>query len=302
MKKFLLIDTFNLLHRAYHALPKTFTNEAGFPTNAIYGVTSMLINMFEVIKPDYIVAAMDSITPTFRVENFTAYKAHRKPMENELSVQIPKVKEVIAAFGIPQIEAPGYEADDVIGTIAKMYGEEMQVVIVSNDRDLWQLVTTNVLVMVPGKNGNVEWVGPDQVKAKMGFDPEHIIDYKALRGDPSDNIPGVAGIGDVTAKKLIIEYGSIENIYHNIANLAPKSLQEKLANNAEEAVMSKSLATVTVDAPVTFDLDSCRYREFSKPQVVDILKEYNFKSLIKRLGFEDVSKKEVLNSEQLPLL
>lgn len=302
MKKFVLIDTFNFLHRAFHALPKTLTNSEGTPTNAVYGVTSMFLTVFEALQPDYVVAAMDSREPTFRVETFTGYKAHRKPMDNDLSVQIPMVKEIIKAFGIPQIEVPGYEADDVIGTLAKQYGDDMEIVIVSNDRDLWQLVTENVIAMVPGRNNTVDLVGPEQVKKKMGFGPELIIDYKGLRGDPSDNIPGVAGVGDVTAKKLLKEYGTIEEVYKHISEIKPDSLKEKLANNAEEAVMSKELATVITDAPLTTTLEECKYTEFNRPQIVDVLRKYNFKSLIKRLGFDPNTKAETAPDNQLSLL
>lgn len=302
MQKLLLLDTFNFLHRAYHALPKTLRDSEGNPTNAIYGVTSMLITVFEALKPDYVIAAMDSKAPTFRVENFTAYKAHRRPMDTDLAQQIDKVSEVLRAFGVPQIEAPGYEADDIIGTIAKRFGDNMEIIIVSNDRDLWQLVTSNVVAMVPGKNGAIDWIGPTQVQTRLGFTPPQLIDYKALRGDPSDNIPGVAGIGDVTARNLIKTYGTLEEIYYHINEIEPSSLKEKLLNCAEIAVTSKELARVVTDAPITFELEDCRYSEFNRPQVIDALRKYNFKSLIKRLGFEPNAKKEMSPDNQLSLL
>jgi len=285
-KKLLLIDTFNFLHRAYHALPKTFTDEHGSPTNAVYGVTSMLINVFNQLQPNYAVAAMDSQKPTFRVEDFTGYKAHRKPMEDDLAVQIPKVLEILSAFGIKQITVDGYEADDIIGTVAKDLKDKVEIVIVSNDRDLWQLADENVNIMMPAKGNVVEWIGPDEVVKRMDIPPEQVVDYKALRGDPSDNIPGVRGVGDKTATKLVKEYGTVEEIYKNIALIEPKSLQDKLANNAEEAAMSKKLATIVTDVPFDLDLKECKYTEFNRAAVRDTLQKYNFRSLIKRLGFD----------------
>lgn len=299
-KKLLLIDTFNFLHRAYYALPKTLTDSKGNPTNAVYGVTAMLISVFNQLKPDYVVAAMDSIEPTFRVEDFTGYKAHRKPMEDDLSSQIPKVLEILDAFGIKQIMVNGYEADDVIGTTAKEFGGEVEVVIVSNDRDLWQLATEGVVIMIPTKGNGSEWVGPEEVEKRMGIKPKQLIDYKALCGDPSDNIPGVYGVGEKTAKKLMDEFGSVEKIYKNIDKVKPDSLKEKLANNAEEAVMSKHLATIVTDVPMDVTLGDCKYSDFNRAKVRDVLQKYNFRSLIKRLGF-DITDKPKKDPDQLEL-
>jgi len=288
VKKILLIDTFNLLHRAYHALPSTFTDKNGEPTNAVYGVSSMLINVFSLVKPDYAVAALDGQKPTFRVGEFTGYKAHRAEMEQSLSTQIPKVFEILDAFGIKKLLVEGYEADDVIGTISQKYGkDDTEVVIVSNDRDLWQLVNSNVMIMLPSNKGDgAEWIGEKEVVARMGFEPVKLIDYKGLRGDPSDNIPGVYGVGEVGAKKLISQFGTIESIYANISNVEPESLREKLANCAEQAVLSKKLATIITDVPLQLDINDCKYAGFSTGPVLEILKKYNFKSLLRRLGFE----------------
>lgn len=305
MKKLLLIDTFNFLHRAYHALPLSFRDSKGEPVNAVYGVTSMLINVLALIKPDYVVAALDGEKPTFRVEKFTPYKAHRAPMEETLSSQIPKVFEILDAFEIKSIVIEGYEADDVIGTMATRFASDgVQVIVVSNDRDMWQLVSKNVLVMVPTSTGTAEWVGADEVKKRMGIEPRQVADYKGLKGDPSDNIPGVHGIGEKTALKLIQEYGSVEGIYENIEKVEPKSVREKLLNNSEEAVMSKHLATIIMDAPVTVGLEDCAYNNFDKFKVKDVLERYHFKSLIKRLGFEvdgGKKKEDEISENQLGL-
>lgn len=286
MDKFLIIDTFNFLHRAYHALPKTFRGPDGQPTNAIYGVTSMLISVFDQLKPKYAAAALDSPEPTFRVEDFTGYKAHRKPMDEELDVQVPKVREVMEAFGIKQILVDGYEADDVIATVIKKIKKDVEFIVVSNDRDLWQLVDGKVAVMMPSGSGKAEWIGKREAKSRFGFDPELIPDYKGLRGDPSDNIPGVYGVGDKTATKLIEQFGNIENIYKNINKVEPESLKKKLEENYEQALLSKKLAQLIEDVPFKVNLKECRYREFNKVEVKKVLEKYNFKSLIKRLGFE----------------
>ena len=284
--KLLIIDTFNFLHRAYHALPSTFRGPDGQPTNAIYGVTSMVINVLDQIKPDYMVAALDGKEPTFRVGEFTSYKAQRKPMEEGLQVQIPKVLEILDAFAIKQILVEGYEADDVIGTVATKFKGKVDIVIVSNDRDLWQLAGNGNIIMVPGKKGEIEWMGEKEVDARLGFPAEKIADYKGLRGDPSDNIPGVYGVGEVTATKLLQKYSSLEEIYKNIDSVEPESLKNKLLENYEQALMSKKLAQIILDVPYQFDLEDCRYREVNKIKVKEVLEKYNFKSLIRRMGFE----------------
>ncbi|MFC1722434.1 5'-3' exonuclease H3TH domain-containing protein [Patescibacteria group bacterium] len=309
MKKILLIDTFNFLHRAYHALPKTLTDKEGSPTNAVYGVTSMLINVFGQLKPDYALAALDDVAPTFRVEEFTGYKAHRKPMDEDLSVQIPKVFEIIDAFGVKKEVLIGYEADDIIGTMSERFGgETLDVIIISNDKDLWQLVKPNVMVMNPTTNGQADWLGEKEVITRMGFPPSLIPDYKGLRGDPSDNIPGVYGIGDKTATNLIKEFGGIDEIYQNINKIESMSTRKKLMENYEQAVMSKKLAEIITDAPLDVVLEECRYSTFNIGQVKEVLEKYNFKSLIKRLGFEvsgnksNRSSKEEVNPNQMSLL
>lgn len=303
-KKLLLIDTFNFLHRAYHAIPKTFRDKEGNPTNAIYGVTSMLINVLSQISPNYVIAALDSKEPTFRVEDFTGYKAHRKELDYELESQIQPVIDIIGAFGINALQVNGYEADDIIGTAVKMFaGKDLDIIIISNDRDMWQLIGENVIVASPTNGNQLDWIGTAEVEKRLGFAPKLLIDYKALRGDTSDNIPGVHGIGEKTATKLIQEFGNVEELYRNIAKVEPASLREKLANNAEEAVMSKHLATIVSDVPMGLNLSDCKYDQFNREALKDALTRYNFKSLLRRLGFEaDTGKKETPNEDQLQLL
>lgn len=287
-KKLLILDLYNLIHRAYHALPKTFADKEGNPTNAIYGVSSMLISIFEAVKPDFAMAAVDGQKPTFRSVEFTAYKAHRKETEQDLGAQIPKILEIIDAFGIKRILVDGYEADDIIGTEAiKHSNDSCEIVIVSNDRDLWQLVRNNIFILVPASSaaGKTEWLGIKEVEARMGFSPEKIIDYKGLRGDPSDNIPGVFGIGEKTAKKLIMQFGTIEEIYKHINEIEPESLRKKLIECTETAFLSKKLATIITDVPITTDLVEYTFSGLNKGTIKEALEKYNFRSLLKRLGF-----------------
>jgi len=306
MKTFLIIDTFNFLHRAYHALPNTFRDVAGEPVNAVYGVSSMLINVLDTIHPQYMVSALDSKEPNFRVEQLVTYKAHRKPMDNDLSVQIPKVIELFDAFGIKNIVISGYEADDIIGTLVKKFGKEVQLLVISNDRDMWQLTPYGAKIMIPDKNGSFIYIDTNTAKEKYQLDATQIIDYKGLRGDPSDNIPGVYGIGDKTAKDLLGKYGTIENIYKNIDIVTPESLKKKLIESYEQALLSKKLATIDVDAPLTIDLEECAFTDFNRGRVKELFEKYNFKSLIKRLGFNPETGKSTVKQEvhdnQLTLL
>lgn len=295
MEKLLLIDTFNFLHRAYHALPKTFTDSEGNPTNAIYGVTSMLLNIFDSIQPDYVVAAVDGEdSKTLRTQEFEAYKAHRKPMDPELKAQIDPVMSMIDAFGVKRLDVPGYEADDIIGTIAEtLKNQDIEVIVASNDRDLWQLIRKNLLIMLPNTQNNVEWLGEKEVIARLGYDPKYVVDYKGLKGDPSDNIPGVPGIGDKGAKQLITSYGTLEQIYEHLDEITPSGTQKKLKEGQESAFMSKKLATIITDVDFDFKLEGCRYKEVNKLAVKKELEKHNFKSLIRRLGFDDSSNSSV---------
>ena len=287
MAKLLILDLFNLIHRAYHALPKEFTDKNGNPTNAIYGVSSMLLTVLNQVHPTYVVAVVDTEKPTFRHEAFTGYKAHRRPMEDLLSVQIPKVLELVNAFKIQAVSAPGYEADDLVAAIATKHKKANQVIVFSNDRDLWQLVQPNVVIMLPSTKGDkIEWVGETEVIARLGVLPNQVPDYKGLVGDSSDNIPGVYGIGQKTAGDLLKKYSTIENIYRHVGEVTPDSLREKLVNGYDQAVMSKKLATLDYNTPADFSLEASRYGNLPIQSVSEALQSYNFKSLLKRVGVE----------------
>ncbi len=313
MKRLLIIDTFNFLHRAYHAIPKNFKDSEGNPTNAIYGVTSMLVSALDEIKPNYIVCAVESKERLLRLDDFEDYKAHRKPMDEDLSVQIPGVFEILDAFGIEQIDVKGYEADDVIATLVENFKKidsedgkiDLEILILSNDRDLWQLVGANVFVMLPVKDGFVEWIGPDQVNTRMGFGVNRVADYKALKGDPSDNIPGVAGIGEKTAKDLIQEFGGLDDIYAAVESRPEKfsaNVLKKLIDGKESAYKCKKLVLLQKDLAIGADLSKLEFSQFNKGRVKEVLFKYNFKSIIKRLGFEPAKQaNEAINKDQLGL-
>ena len=284
MRKVVIVDTFNFLHRAYHAIPKSFRAPDDTPTNAVYGFSSMLISLVNETKPDCLIAALDSRKPTFRSEEFSNYKAQRKEMEDDLKVQIPLVFQAMDLLGIEKINCEGYEADDIIGTLVHRLQDENEVYIVSNDRDMWQLINKNVFVLIPNTKGGFEKIDETEAASRLEFDKKHLVDYKALRGDTSDNIPGVYGIGEVTAKKLIAQYETLENIYQHIEEVKPESLKKKLVESVEIAYMSKKLATIILDAPIHFKIEDCKFKFNVSPELVEFFTKLNFKSLLRRLN------------------
>ena len=300
MKKVVIVDTFNFLHRAFHAIPRSFRAPDNTPTNAVYGVTSMIISLIKETNPDCLIAALDSQKPTFRSEEFSNYKAQRKEMDEELKVQIPLVFKAIDLIGVYKLNCEGYEADDVIGTLVEKLKSDAEIYIVSNDKDMWQLLDKNVFVLIPNTKGGFEKIDEVEAAKRLEFDKKYLIDFKALRGDTSDNIPGVYGIGEVTAKKLIEKYHTVEEIYKHIEEVTPESLKKKLVENVEIAYMSKKLATIITDAPVRFDLEDCRFKFYPTPELVDYFTNLNFKSILRRLNVNIDEKNKV--SEDQPSL
>ncbi len=299
MRKLVIIDTFNFLHRAYYAIPKSFRAPDNTPTNAIFGVCSMIISLINEIKPDYMIAALDSKKPTFRVEEFANYKAQRKEMDEELKVQIPIVFDAIDKMGILKMNCEGYEADDVIGTLVKRFENDFEIFILSNDRDLWQLISKNVKVMLPNTKGTFEEVNNDNVDQRLEFSNEYLVDYKALRGDTADNIPGVYGIGEVTAKKLIANYQTLENIYSHIEEVKPESLKKKLIESIDTAYISKKLATIILDCPIVLDIEDAKLKPGVANELVILFEKLNFKSLLRRLNVPE--KKSEVSDLQMNL-
>lgn len=288
MKRLVLIDGNALLHRAYHATPP-LTTSAGELVNAVYGFSAMLLRSIQDLNPDFIAVAWDEKGPTFRHQAYTQYKATRGPTDDSLSNQYKRVHEVVDAFNIPEFSLSGYEADDLIGTLALQAIKKermLEVIIVTGDRDIMQLINKNIKILMPKKTmADVGLYGEEEFKEKYGFEPKQMVDYKALAGDASDNIPGVSGIGEVSATKLVQQFGTVEKIYRkeNLKTL-PERLQNLLAEGAESAVMSKNLATLDLAAPIKLDLGKCRVADFDKEKVLDLLQELEFKSLYARVS------------------
>ncbi|MFA6383386.1 MAG: DNA polymerase I [Parcubacteria group bacterium] len=283
-KKLVLIDGNAIIHRAYHALPP-LTTKKGELVNAVYGFTSVLLKVISEIKPDYILATFDLKGPTFRHEEYKEYKATRVKAPDELYAQFDRVKEVVRAFNIPIFEMAGFEADDVIGTMAHQAEKTTGVenIIVTGDLDTLQLIDdkTKVYALRRGMSDTIIY-DTDAVQERYNLRPDQMIDYKGLRGDPSDNIPGVKGIGEKTAIELLQKYGSIENIYQNLSEIKG-ALHDKLERDKAQAIMSKGLATIRKNVPVELDLTQAVTREFDRQKIVSLFQELNFFSLIKRL-------------------
>jgi DNA polymerase-1 len=305
-KRLVIIDGNAIIHRAYHAIPPLTTKD-GQIVNAVYGFTSMLLKVMSVIKPTHITASFDLAGPTFRHEKFSDYKATRVKADQELYDQIPLVKEVVRTFDIPIYEKSGFEADDVIGTITQKNkkNDDLEIYIVTGDKDTFQLIDKNVKVFTL-RQGITDTVLYDEklFREKFGFAPEQMIDYKALRGDPSDNIPGVKGIGDKTATTLIQEFKTITDLYQAVeeTNQGKKSeilkgaLLDKLTVGKDSAEMSYELATIDQHVPeINFSLSDCQIRPLDREKIIKLFQKLEFNSLLKRVpGFENLieAKKE----------
>jgi DNA polymerase-1 len=286
MKKLVLIDGNALVHRAYHALPK-LTTKKGELVNAVYGFTSILLKVLNDLRPDYVAATFDLAGPTFRHEEFKDYKATRVKAPQELYNQLNRVKQVLVALNIPIYEWQGFEADDVIGTLARQAGQEkkedVETIIVTGDLDTLQLVNDKVKVYTLKKGINDTILYDEKaVRDRYGLSPEQMPDFKGLKGDPSDNIPGVPGVGDKTAAELLKEYNTIENLYENLG-LLPQKIGNKLEEYKEQAAFSKYLATIKTDVPVELDLAKCELRDYNPEIVKRLFEELEFFSLLKRL-------------------
>ncbi len=313
MNRLVLIDGNAILHRAYHALPP-LTGPDGSMVNAVYGFVSMLLKIFNELKPTHMAVAFDRPEPTFRKELFVDYQAKRPQMPSDLVPQVEKVKDVTRVFGIPIFEAAGFEADDVLGSLVKQATDEHmmeksranhvplssahqapEVVIVTGDRDLLQLVDdrTGIKVYMPIKGlSEGKLFGEEEVVEKIGVSPEQIPDFKALAGDASDNYPGVAGIGPKTAVKLLRQYGTVEKVIES----------GELGEKAKSASLSKQLATILTGIPIEVDFEKTRVSSLDSPRSREALEALGFKSLLKRLTSlpkEKSSPKQTSQQQQL---
>lgn len=298
-KYFLLIDGHALIYRAYHAFP-ALTTPNGQLVNAVYGFTRHILVAIRDYEPEYIAVAFDHPKKTHRHTDFAEYKAHRAPMPEDLKAQIGIIKDVVKILNIPQFELEGYEADDLIGTLTRKIEDEniddLMTVIVTGDRDSFQLVSDKVHAWLPGRGKGHEdkEYNPTAVKDRMGVDPEQIVDLKALMGDASDNIPGVTGIGEKTAVTLIQQFGSLDKLYEALETaedaksigLKPAAF-EKLKAGKESAFLSQKLATIDRNVPIELTLPECRVEHYDKQAATELFESFGFKSLLNLLPADE---------------
>jgi len=341
MKRLVLIDGHALLHRAYHAFPLTLKTRRGELVNAVYGFTRMLLTVLENLKPQFLAVAFDLPQPTFRHHEYIGYQVQRPEMDRELKSQIERVYQIVRALNIPIFTAPGFEADDVIGTLARQavksqktrntrktrksenqkirssdqddllkhrlsesfidgFGD-IEVIIMTGDKDMMQLVNTQVKVYMPRRGfSEPELFDQQKVKDFLGVTPEQVVDYKALIGDASDNYPGVSGIGPKTAVELLNKYGSLDKIYQNLKKIKPL-LGEKLKEGKENALLSKKLATIVTNVPLKLDLKACRVHDYDRQKAVKLFEELEFKSLIDKLPGREKEKEKTKKNQQIEL-
>lgn len=294
-EKIVLIDGHSILNRAFFGVPP-LTNSEGLHTNAVYGFLNIMFKILDEEKPDYLTVAFDRSEPTFRHQMFDAYKGTRKPMAQELREQVPVMKEVLQAMGIKIMEMPGYEADDLLGTIAGMAeAQGMDVSIISGDRDLLQLATEKVKIRIPKtkRTGTeIEDYYATDVVERYQVTPKEFIDVKALMGDSSDNIPGVPGIGEKTATNLIVAYKSIENAYAHLEEITPKRAKTNLEEHYDMAQMSKTLATIEVHVPIEFDMEAAKLTDLYTPEAYVYMKRLEFKNMLTRFS-DDMSQNDL---------
>lgn len=278
-KRFYLVDVSSLFFRAFYAI-RHLSSPSGLPTNAIYGFLSMIAKLMKEENPDYIVFCYDRKEPSFRKEIYPEYKANRSETPEDLVPQIPYIKKLADLLGIPSCEVPQYEADDIIGTLTKFARQKgFQVYIVSGDKDFGQLIEEGVYLYDTMKEVKIDAQG---VKEKWGIHPDQVIDYLALVGDTSDNIPGVLGIGPKGAQKLIEDYGSLDGIYKNIDQIKGAT-KEKLLKGKDDAYLSRRLVEIVTNVPISHDLENYHHRPIQKEALHELLTELNFKNLDKML-------------------
>src|SRR4028118_936462 len=279
-----LIDGFSLLYRAFYALPQSISTSGGLPTNALYGFTSMILKLLETEEEVGLGVVWDAGKPQFRMEVYPEYKAQRSSMPEELKVQLDHLDEILTAMNLPAVRAEGFEADDALATMSRQIPDGTELFIVTGDQDAMQLVDGNVKVLRTTRGvSEMKTYGREEVVEEYGVTPEQIPDYKALTGDPSDNIPGVRGIGPKSASSLLQQFGTVENLYENLDEVKAKGTRKKLEEGRESAFVSLELARMRFDAPVEFDVEGLRFEGVS-PQSREMVRRYEFRSLEPRFA------------------
>jgi len=305
MSKLVIIDGHAIIHRAYHSIPPLTSN--GQPVNALYGFYSMLLTAINTLNPKYLTVCLDSPGPNFRNHEFLGYRAKRKPADQDLISQLPLLKSTLEQANIATFSMGGFEADDLIATIALKALKKIkknksdkkkiisEVVIITGDKDLMQLVDDKVSLFVPIRGlSETKIFKTDDVKEKLGVFPTQVIDLKALMGDMSDNYPGVAGIGPKVAIDLLAEYQNLDNIYKNLDQIKP-SIKEKLENSKDNAYLSQKLATLINNIPLEFKLSKSKFNKDSFLSLISLFKTFNFKSLIQRVEKQNHNKVKINN-------
>ncbi len=283
-----LVDGSNYIFRAFYAI-RDLSNSKGFPTNAVYGFTTMLMKLMRDLHPRYLAVMFDLKGPTFRHETFEDYKATRKPIPDTLIPQIPVIKDVVRGFSIPILEQQGMEADDIIGTLARRYaGEGMKVIIVSGDKDMMQLVTDDVVMIDTMKDKTYD---AEAVRERFGVGPEKVVEILGLMGDASDNIPGVPGIGPKGALSLIEEYGTVEKVIENVEKIKSAGMKKAIMESADQARLSRQLAEIKTDVEIDFDLETARSGEPDRAKLRELFKELEFSSLLQELNLKEEAMK-----------
>jgi len=298
-QKLILIDGNSIMHRAFHAIPGMKTSQ-GELTNAIFGFFSVILSLIEKENPTYMAVAFDKGKNTFRKKEFKEYKAHRPKSPDGLYEQLPKIKMILDAFAIPYYSHANFEADDALGTLAEQahIKGDLLSIIVTSDMDALQLVRNDVYVASPQGFKNHIYYTPADVIKKMDLNSDQVIDYKGLKGDASDNIPGVKGVGDKTAVALLKEYGNLEGVYENIDKLKG-SVKKKLEDNKDMAFMSKKMATIVRDGPFKLDLNECKTRDkVDNEKVLEIFEDFELGSLIRRFKALFEGEGEVVEPER----
>jgi len=295
MKRLVLIDGHAILHRAYHAFPKNLKTRRGEIVNAVYGFSKILLNVIKELKPTHLAVTFDLPQPTFRQEIFVAYQYKRPAMDAELKNQIERVKQVVKALAMPIFEKAGFEADDLIGTLAKQAErKKIKTIIVTGDKDLMQLVTAQTkLYLTQSSQMANRLVGSRKVKTILGVNPNQVVDYKALVGDSSDNYPGVPGVGPKTAVQLLDQYQTLATIFKKkTLQQLRANLAEKLRAGQESADLSQKLAQIMTNVPIKLNLKKCRIHEYDQEKAIRLFEELEFKSLIYHLpGVEKEAQK-----------
>ncbi|GIO21710.1 DNA polymerase I [Oceanobacillus sp. J11TS1] len=299
-KKLVLIDGNSVIYRAFFALP-LLNNEKGVYTNAVYGFTTMLLRILEEEKPTHMLVAFDAGKTTFRHQTYKEYKGGRQKTPPELSEQFPVLKELLDAFDIKHYQLDQYEADDIIGTLSKLADDKgWEVTVISGDKDLLQLVSDHVTVSVTKKGiSDIEKYTPAYLLEKMQLTPQQITDLKGLMGDSSDNIPGVPGVGEKTATKLLKQFATLEQVYEHLDEVSGKKLKENLTNYRDDAIMSKDLATINRNSPITVALEDTTYEGYSTSSVRNMFMDLGFQSLLTRLSGAEEAVEEVVEHQEI---